>query len=240
MVYKDDLIRKKDFENLEPFVRNKNMDRGMFFFGGCILLVLIVAVVSIFWHDLASYVMYITIGIYLIAGIGACLLCKMSVKNLLKNLGKGLLTLLPAVALVLIAGGIRYVIEKGDVMDTIVYFFISLIEGQNKFVIVLILYAIIFTLEIFIQSGSAKAFLIMPMIFDICSVVGIDPQIAVLVFAFADGFANVLLPTNAGLLLILGMTTVDYGKWFRWSIRVQLAMFAATMGVLALALYVVY
>ena len=240
MVYKDDLIRKKDFENLEPFVRNKNMDKGMFFFGGCILLVLIVAVVSIFWHDLASYVMYITIGIYLIAGIGACLLCKMSVKSLLKNLGKGLLTLLPAVALVLIAGGIRYVIEKGDVMDTIVYFFISLIEGQNKFVIVLILYAIIFTLEIFIQSGSAKAFLIMPMIFDICSVVGIDPQIAVLVFAFADGFANVLLPTNAGLLLILGMTTVDYGKWFRWSIRVQLAMFAATMGVLALALYVVY
>lgn len=54
MVYKDDLLRKKDFENLEPFARNKNMDRGMFFFGGCILLVLVIAVVKVSlgtrWH----------------------------------------------------------------------------------------------------------------------------------------------------------------------------------------------
>jgi uncharacterized ion transporter superfamily protein YfcC len=92
----------------------------------------------------------------------------------------------------------------------------------------------------FIPSGSAKAFLLMPMIFNICLLMNVNGQIAVLAFAFADGFANVILPTNAGLLLILGLTTVDYGKWFKWSFKIQFTLLLATIGVLALAYYVVY
>ena len=80
----------------------------------------------------------------------------------------------------------------------------------------------------------------MPMVYDICAMVGINPQVSVLAFCFADGFANVLLPTNAGLLLILGLTTVDYAKWVRWSLKIHLALFVATLGVLALAQFVVY
>ena len=73
-----------------------------------------------------------------------------------------------------------------------------------------------------------------------CSQLGVDGQVAVLAFAFGDGFANVLLPTNAGLLLILGMTTVNYPKWIRWSGPIQLTLLAATVGILMLAQYVIY
>ena len=80
----------------------------------------------------------------------------------------------------------------------------------------------------------------MPMIGAMCSQLGVDGQVAVLAFTFGDGFSNMLLPTNAGLLLILGMTTVNYPKWIRWSGPIQFVLLSITVGILMLAQYVVY
>ena len=92
--------------------------------------------------------------------------------------------MLPAVAMILIAGGVRYIIETGNVMDTILYKIIGLCDGKSPAVIILIIYATIFIFEIFIPSGSAKAFLLMPMIGNLCTAVGINLQVAVLAMAF--------------------------------------------------------
>lgn len=241
VVYDEDTKRKLEFDfQIENFKYDKAKSKALIWFGVWLLLVVLIAIISIFVHAIADYVMYITIVIYLIAGLGACIICNLKGLPLLKKLGKGAITLLPAVAMILVAGGIRYIIEKGDIMDTILYNCVKLIQGRNPFAAILIIYAIIFIFEMFIPSGSAKAFLLMPMIFSICQLMSINGQIAVLAFAFADGFSNVILPTNAGLLLILGLTTVDYGKWFRWSFKVQFTLLIATIGVLALAYYVIY
>lgn len=240
-VYKEDLIRKKDFHfDIDNFKEDPKKNKALIWFGCWLLAVVVIAIVSIMWHALADYVMFITVGIYLIAGIGACIMCGLKGKALLRQLGKGALTLLPAVGMILVAGGIRYIIEQGDIMDTIIYFAVNLVNGKHAFIAILIIYLTIFIFEIFIPSGSAKAFLLMPMIYGICQIMSINGQIAVLAFAYADGFANVILPTNAGLLLILGLTTVDYGKWFRWSAKIQFTLLLATVAILALAYYVVY
>jgi uncharacterized ion transporter superfamily protein YfcC len=240
-VYEADRLRKQEFNfDIKNFKRDSKKSRALIWFGAWMLTVVFFALLSVAVHVLADYVMFITIAIYIIAGLGACIMCGVKGKRLFKQLGKGMLTLLPAVSMVLVAGGVRYIIEQGDIMDTILYYATSLIDGQHAFAAILIIYLIIFVFEIFIPSGSAKAFLLMPMVFGICAIVGVDKQIAVLAFAYADGFANVILPTNAGLLLILGLTTVDYGKWFRWSGKIQLALLAVTVAILALAFYVVY
>ncbi|MFA6866176.1 MAG: hypothetical protein WCR54_01535 [Clostridia bacterium] len=241
IVYKEDMIRKTEFQfDIDNFEIDKQKNKALVWFACWLLAIVIIAMVSIAWHALADYVMFITVAIYLIAGIGACLMCGLKGKKLLKQLGKGTITLLPAVAMILVAGGIRYIIEQGDIMDTIIHFAVNMVNGQSPFVAVLIIYLTIFIFEIFIPSGSAKAFLLMPMIYGICQIMAINGQVAVLAFAFADGFANVILPTNAGLLLILGLTTVDYGKWFRWSAKIQFTLLIATIGILALAFFVVY
>jgi uncharacterized ion transporter superfamily protein YfcC len=167
-------------------------------------------------------------------------MCGLKGKALFASLGKGALLLLPAVAMILIASGVRYIMETGNVMDTILFMLVSAGQGQHPAVIILLLYATIFIFEMFIPSGSAKAFLLMPLIGSLCSQLGVHEGVAVLTFAFADGFANVLLPTNAGLLLILGMTTVNYPKWFRWSAKIQFSLIAATVAILFFAQFVYY
>ncbi|MFI3229632.1 MAG: hypothetical protein R3Y23_05665 [Bacillota bacterium] len=241
MVYKEDLARKANINfAIDDFKPNPKLNKALKWFAGWMMLIITIAIVAIFWHTLADYVMYITIAIYIIAGVGACVLCDLKGKRLLKLMGEGMVSLMPAIAMILVAGGVRYIVTEGDIMDTILYMAIDSISGSSANVAVLLIYAVIFIFEIFIPSGSAKALLIMPIIYDICTIVGVEAQVAVLAFTFADGISNMILPTNAGLLLILGMTTVTYPKWFKWSIPMLLVMFASTIGILMLAQNVIY
>src|SRR5690625_8023559 len=46
---------------------------------------------------------------------------------------------------------------------------------------------------------------------------GVSRQIAVQAFIFGDGFSNMIIPTNAVLMGILGMAGVPYDRWFRFA-----------------------
>lgn len=55
-----------------------------------------------------------------------------------------------------------------------------------------------------------------------------------------DRYVNVFMPTNATLLLTLGLTTVTYPKWFRWAGPILLTVFGMTIGILMLAQFVIF
>ena len=76
-------------------------------------------------------------------------------------------------------------------------------------------------MNFFISSGSAKAFLLMPLIVPLAEPFGISAQLCVMAFAFGDGFSNVFYPTNPVLLIGLGLADMDYGRWIKWSWKFQ-------------------
>ena len=59
-------------------------------------------------------------------------------------------------------------------------------------------------------------------------------------FAFGDGFSNVFYPTNAALLIALGLADVSYGTWVKYSWNFQLANLLLTSGILLFGLAVGY
>ena len=248
LVYKEDLAKRTSFvQEDKEFIPDKSKDKALKWVGSWLILVVVIAFISIFIQprfipalgkfSLADYVLYTTVVIYLIAGIGACIICGQKGKKLFKNLASGVLTLAPAVVMILLAGGIRYIIQEGNVMDTLLYYIVQLCEDRNPAEIIMLVYTAIFVLELFIPSGSAKAFLIMPLIGSLCIKLAVSEQVSVLAFAFADGFSNLLFPTNTGLILILGMTTVSYPKWIKWSMRFQIPMFLITIAILMMCQY---
>ncbi len=95
-------------------------------------------------------------------------------------------------------------------------------------------------MNFFIGSASAKAFLLMPLLLPLAAVTGITAQSTVLAYCMGDGFSNVLYPTNALLLISLGLTVVPYTKWFRWTIGIQVLIAAVSVGFLVLAVFVGY
>jgi len=80
----------------------------------------------------------------------------------------------------------------------------------------------------------------MPLIVPMAQLFGIAPQLCVLAFAFGDGFSNVFYPTNAALLIALGLADVGYGTWIRYSWKFQAANLLLTCGLLLLGLAVGY
>ena len=95
-------------------------------------------------------------------------------------------------------------------------------------------------MNFFISSGSAKAFMLIPLIVPLAQIFGISSQLCVLAFAFGDGFSNVLYPTNPVLLISLGLADVSYGKWFHWSWKFQLLNLLLTSALLLFGLWIGY
>jgi uncharacterized ion transporter superfamily protein YfcC len=95
-------------------------------------------------------------------------------------------------------------------------------------------------MNFFIASGSAKAFLLMPLIIPVAEAFGISAQLCIVAYAFGDGFSNVFYPTNPVLLISLGLADVDYGKWAKWSVKFQALNLILTSGLLLLGLVIGY
>ena len=101
-------------------------------------------------------------------------------------------------------------------------------ETLPKGAVILFIYLIVLVLNFFISSGSAKAFLLMPLIVPLAQIFDISSQLSVMAFAFGDGFSNVMYPTNPVLLISLGMAGISYVKWFKWTFKIQFTILVAT------------
>ena len=104
--------------------------------------------------------------------------------------------------------------------------------GKGKFVTVLLIYALILFLQLFIGSASAKIFLVMPIVLPITTALGVSPTLVILTYCMADGFTDVILPTNPVLLIGLSMANVSYGKWVKWTWKLQAVLLLLTVAVL--------
>jgi uncharacterized ion transporter superfamily protein YfcC len=147
----------------------------------------------------------------------------------------GFVNILPAVVLILMALSAKLIIVKGGIMDTILLAASNAITGAPKFLAAFLVYVATLVLEFFVGSASAKAFLMMPILAPLADLVGITRQATVLAYDIGDGFANMFFPTNALLLIALGLTVVGYPKWIRWTLPLQGIMFVVSMAFLMFA-----
>ena len=72
----------------------------------------------------------------------------------------------------------------------------------------------------------------MPIVLPITNALGISPRLVILTYCMADGFTDVILPTNPVLLIGLSMAKVSYFKWLKWTWKLQLMLFAISVLVL--------
>ena len=135
---------------------------------------------------------------------------------------------------------VKLVMVESNVLDTVMVFVLNLLEGRGKFVTILLIYFLILFLQIFIGSASAKIFLVMPIILPICGNLGISPELVILTYCMADGFTDVILPTNPVLLIGLSMANVSYWKWLKWTWKLQLFLLFVSVVVLLFGVAVGY
>ena len=200
-----------------------NMDGALKAFILIMLVGILFVLSSTFIKALQDFTMIAVALMFLIAGIVAPLIAGLKGGALGKTFIKGVTSILPAVAMILMASSIRYTLEEAKILDTILHGAVGVAGSLPSWTVILFIYLIVLLMNFFIGSGSAKAFMLIPIIVPLAQIFGISPQLCVVAFAFGDGFSNVFYPTNAALLISLGLADISYTKWAAWSFKFQLA-----------------
>ncbi len=212
----------------DDFISDKRMDKALVTFAGVLGFGILVVLSSVFLTFLQDYTMIIVALMFLVAGLTSVIISGMSGKDLFKNFIYGIVTILPAVLMILMASSIKYTLIEGKILDTLLHSAVGIAEALPKGAVILFIYLIVLVLNFFISSGSAKAFLLMPLIVPLAQIFEISSQLSVMAFAFGDGFSNVMYPTNPVLLISLGMAGISYVKWFKWTFKIQFSILVAT------------
>ena len=210
-------------------------NRAMSFFGVFLLLIFAVILMGPFVPFISDYALPLVGILFLIGGLGAGFLSGAGSKTVWQGLYEGATGLLPSVPLILMAASIRYIIDSGGVTDTILHAAAEQFKNLGAFPAALVVYGLALGIEFFIASGSAKAFLMMPIVLPLGDLIGVTRQTAVLAYIFGDGFSNLAYPTNPVLLISLGLTVVSYPKWIRWTAKLWLWVILATITFLGIA-----
>ena len=247
---KDSLVYGEDNAEREKYKRSSPMDksvdaslttedpkqnRAMSFFGFFLLFIFAVMLAGPFVPAISDYSLPIVGILFLIGGLGAGFISGAGGKKVWQGLVEGWGGLAPSVPLILMAASIRFIIDSGGVTDTILHAAAEPFQKLGAFPGALVVYALALGIEFFIASGSAKAFLMMPIVLPLADLIGVTRQTAVLAYIFGDGFSNLAYPTNPVLLISLGLTVVSYPKWLRWTAKLWLWVILATVVFLGIA-----
>lgn len=233
------LVHEEDSEldDGEALSYPQGVDRALRIFS-LFLLGIVVVLVASFFISALSDISFPLIAVLFLAGslVSVFIARVLPGKEVWRAIVAGLVGVAPAIALILMAMSIKQIVVRGGVMDTILYAAVSKLGAMSPATAIIWIWLLVLVINFFIGSGSAKAFLILPILFPIVDVVGLSRQLAVQAFIFGDGFSNLLYPTNAALMIGLGFSPVGYTKWLRWEIPLQLGL-----AVLSLAwLYIGY
>lgn len=227
-------------ESKVTFTQNVKMDKGMTWFIGILGAGILIILSSALIPALQDLTMIIVAVMFLAAGIVSSLVSGMSGKDFGKTFWQGITSIFPAVIMILMASSIKYTLEEAKVLDTILHAAVGMAEKLPDWTVILFIYLIVLLMNFFIPSGSAKAFMLIPLIVPMAQIFGISAQLCVLAFAFGDGFSNVFYPTNPALLISLGLADVSYGDWFKHSFKFQIFNLLLTSGILLLGLAIGY
>ena len=237
--YNVDLEKKEnlklDLQGVDANSGKKARVYGVFFMVQGVVLLLIA-----FIRAISDYAIPILAASFLICGIICGCIVSEDKKSVFKYLGKGALAMLPAVVLIGFASSVKLVMTESGIIDTIMNYAIEILSGKNPFIAVILIYALILILQVFIGSASAKIFLVMPIVMPITTALGLSPSLVILAYCMADGFTDVILPTNPILLIGLSMVNVPYAKWVKWTWKLQVMLLIVSLGVLFFAVAISY
>ena len=239
LTYEIDLKKREGLmEQKEDIPRDQQRVFRVYSFFFAIQGILLVAIACI--RAIADFAIPILAASFLISGlIAGQLVCK-DFRRVLACFLKGAAAMLPAVLMIALASSVKLVMEESNVIDTVMHSVLELLAGKGKFVTLLLIYALILFLQLFIGSASAKIFLVMPIVLPITTALGISPTLIILTYCMADGFTDVILPTNPVLLIGLSMANVSYWKWLKWTWKIQLLLFAISVLVLLFGVLIGY
>ncbi len=237
----DKALREKyRLEDSEAVLADKRVQKATRTFVLCVCAV-IVCIILDFALSLSGMLSMPGMAIlFTVGGLSAGYLSGLRGKKLAGGFVRGVKTIAPAIPLIFFILAITYILDEGMIVHTILNYVYTLIQGLSPYSAILLLFAFVVVLEFFIGSGTAKAFLIMPIVAPLAQLVGISGNSVVLTFCMGDGFTNLLYPTSGIMIIAIGLVNVSYGKWLKFTWKLFLAEAILAIAIMHFSIFIGY
>jgi len=179
-------------------------------------------------------------AVFLGLAVAAIVFARLQLDDAAESFIAGAAQLTATALLVGFARSISLILEDGMVLHTIVNSLampLEQVRAEFSAVGMLLLQSL---LNLFVPSGSGQAFATMPIMAPIGDLVGVSRQVTVLAYQFGDGFSNMIVPTNAVLMGILGLAGIPYDRWFRFVFPLMIKLTIAAAIALMVAVWIGY
>jgi uncharacterized ion transporter superfamily protein YfcC len=218
----DDIERGDLQFNSSEHVRNRTAVVAYVVF--CMALIVAVVVSGMFVPVVQELAFPLIAVVFLLMGVGTGVIARVGVGPVAKYFFRGLGDFAPAIVFILMAASVGYLIEIGNVMDTMLFYISQEVGSLGRYASALALYGFQMLMNLFVPSGTGQAVLTIPILAPLGDLVGLTRQTVVLAYQCGDGFSNLIWPTNPLLLIAIGLAGVSYREWFRFVIPLQVAL----------------
>ena len=173
-------------------------------------------------------------AVFVIMGILSAIVMGWGPNKIGELYSKGFTDIAMACMMIGLARGILMVLQAGNIIDTVVYYFslpLAVFPSWFCGVAMLVMQTL---LNFLIPSGSGQAATSMPIMAPLSDLLGVSRDTAVLAFQFGDGLSNVLWPT-AFPAVLAGLAGIKVEKWWKFAIPVGVALFLTQAVLMILA-----
>ncbi len=189
------------------------MDRKKMVVLGLTIAALVMVVIGIgLWHWYIIELGAVFFALAILAGLFG----GMGVNNTASTFSAGAAELTGTALLIGFARCIALLMEDGEILHTVVHGLATPLSYAGAEIAAIGMLGVQSILNFFIPSGSGQAFVTMPLMAPIGDIVGVSRQVSVLCYQLGDGLMNMIVPTNAVLMGILGLANIPYERWFRF------------------------
>ena len=210
--------------------------------GRVAVLVAAVASVGVFVWGTKVHGWYLTelAALFLGLGLVAAALTRLSPNTTAREFCAGAAEMTTTALLIGFARTIEVVLSEGQVIDTVIHGIAQPLAEVGSGGAAVGMLGVQSVCNFFIPSGSGQAYVTMPIMAPLADLTGVSRQTSVLAYQMGDGFMNMIVPTNALLMGMLGLGKIPYERWVKFILPLLVKLYVVAIAALLVAVAIDY
>lgn len=198
--------------------------------------------IVLFVYGVARWEWYLTelAGVFLGIALLSAVFGRLSPNRMAREFCQGASELTTTALLIGFARTIEVVLTDGRVIDTVIHHLAAPLQNMPRQLAAVGMLGVQSVFNFFVPSGSGQAYVTMPIMAPLADLSSLTRQTAVLAYQMGDGFTNMIVPTNALLMGMLGLGKIPYQRWLRFVVPLLLKIYAVAIVALVIAVQIGY
>ena len=157
-------------------------------------------------------------AVFIVMGIVAGLAGGLGPRGTAEQFAEGFRRMALAALLVGVARSVSVVLSHGLVLDTIAHALFAPLRHFSLWVAGIMMYLAESVLALPMPSDSGRSLVAMPIMVPLSDLLGLSRQMLVNINQYSTLTSSLIVPTSGGLLAMLAMAKIPFGRWLRFII----------------------